>query len=122
MIILLQPFLLEIELLQSKGESVLTELKSFSGVESRQRESSPTPPLLLCAQPPVPTRLKPLKGRFSPGDSAVHNVWITNVSVMLYVVCFYIVRDTMQSIVDLTVSKGPRTSSRIKFRVTIFHH
>ncbi|XP_028416942.1 uncharacterized protein LOC114541155 [Dendronephthya gigantea] len=74
-----KPFLLEIELLQSKGESVLSELESLSGVETRQKESSPPPPLLLSGQPPVPTIVKPPKDTFSSVDSEIHYVWITNI-------------------------------------------
>ena len=75
-----QPFLLEIEFLNLKGETVFRELTSLPGVETQERESSPVPPLLLFVPPPIPTILKPLKDRLLDVNTSVHHIWITDVS------------------------------------------
>ena len=73
--------MLEMELLQSKGESVFNELSSLPGVETQHRQSSPVPPLLLSTPPPIPTILKPLKDRLSHVNAEALNIWITDVSL-----------------------------------------
>ena len=75
-----QPFLLEIELLYSRGDAVFKELTSLPGVETRKRASSPVIPLLLSSQPPVPSILKPLKDPLCDVSTSPHLIWITDVS------------------------------------------
>ncbi|CAB4039695.1 Hypothetical predicted protein, partial [Paramuricea clavata] len=74
-----KPFLLEIELLYSRGDAVFKELTSLPGVETRKRASSPVIPLLLSSQPSVPSILKPLKDPLCDVSTSHHLIWITDI-------------------------------------------
>ena len=82
-----QSFLLEIEFLQSKGETVFDKLTSLPGVEREHKQSSPVIPLLLSSPPSIPTILKPLKDRLSDVNAAAVHIWITDVSLSRVVRC-----------------------------------